>query len=150
MDSRLLTPEEVAQRLRISRITVMNHLRSGALKGVKVGRLWRVSEDALAAFCGLPSRDTAGATYVSDAASGRVSARTFDTSRDSASRESGRPEASGFDDVDSRWLDSYWDVRDRPFDEYDWGPKGVPAGKPVRYIPGKGLVVEGGKRDESR
>lgn len=28
---------------------------------------------------------------------------------------------------------------------YDWGPEGPPKGKPVRYEPGVGLVVEGGK-----
>ncbi len=149
MESRFLTPEEVAQRLRISRITVMSHLRSGALKGVKVGRLWRISEDALAAFCALPPRDAADAD-VSDAASSYPSAKTFDASRDSASRVSVRPEASGFDDMDIRWLDSYWAGRERLLDEYDWGPAGMPALKPVRYVPGKGLVIEGGKRDEPR
>ncbi|MBX6377718.1 MAG: helix-turn-helix domain-containing protein [Clostridia bacterium] len=29
---------------------------------------------------------------------------------------------------------------------YDWGPNGPPKGKPVRYVPGVGPVVEGGKR----
>lgn len=29
--------------------------------------------------------------------------------------------------------------------EYDWGESGVPLGKPVRYISGQGLVVEGGR-----
>ncbi len=28
---------------------------------------------------------------------------------------------------------------------YDWGEQGVPAGKQVKYIPGTGFVVEGGK-----
>jgi excisionase family DNA binding protein len=47
---RLLTPEEVAERLRISHLTLGNWLRSGKLKGVKVGRLWRVRERDLEAF----------------------------------------------------------------------------------------------------
>ncbi len=47
---RLLTPEEVADRLHISRLTVGNWLRSGKLKGIKVGRLWRVRESDLEAF----------------------------------------------------------------------------------------------------
>lgn len=28
---------------------------------------------------------------------------------------------------------------------YEWGPEGPPKGKPVRYEPGVGLIVEGGK-----
>jgi excisionase family DNA binding protein len=36
----MLTPEPVAERLQISRITVMTYLRRGLLKGHKVGRLW--------------------------------------------------------------------------------------------------------------
>ncbi|MFI5329417.1 MAG: helix-turn-helix domain-containing protein [Desulfobaccales bacterium] len=46
----LLTPEDVAMRLHISRLTVGNWLRSGKLKGVKVGRLWRVRESDLETF----------------------------------------------------------------------------------------------------
>lgn len=39
------------------------------------------------------------------------------------------------------WLEA--DLGEVP--PYDWGPGGPPAGKPVRYEPGVGLVVEGGK-----
>ncbi len=46
----LLTPEEAAARLKISRLTIGDWLRSGKLKGVKVGRLWRVREIDLEAF----------------------------------------------------------------------------------------------------
>ena len=46
----VLTPEQVAKRLHISRLTVGNWLRSGKLKGLKVGRLWRVREGDLEAF----------------------------------------------------------------------------------------------------
>lgn len=28
---------------------------------------------------------------------------------------------------------------------YEWGLEGIPQGKPVRYISGRGLVVEGSK-----
>ena len=48
--NRLLTPEEVAGRLQISRLTVMSYLRGGVLKGIKVGRLWRVDEADLQDF----------------------------------------------------------------------------------------------------
>jgi excisionase family DNA binding protein len=39
-----------AARLRISRLTVGDWLRSGKLIGVKVGRLWRIRESDLEAF----------------------------------------------------------------------------------------------------
>jgi hypothetical protein len=32
-----------------------------------------------------------------------------------------------------------------PLPPYEWGPQGEPVGKPVRFEPGVGLVVEGGK-----
>jgi excisionase family DNA binding protein len=49
-DEKLLTPEEVAERLRISRWTVMDYLREGRIKGRKIGRLWRITEEDLQAF----------------------------------------------------------------------------------------------------
>lgn len=39
---------------------------------------------------------------------------------------------------DLSWLEA--DLADLP--PYDWGPEGPPAGRPVRYLPGVGLVVE--------
>lgn len=53
----LITPEQVAEQLQISRLTVMDYLRKGVLRGVKVGRLWRVREADLMAF--LAERDSA-------------------------------------------------------------------------------------------
>ena len=49
-DQRLLTPEQVADRLQISRGTVMDYLRKGRLKGHRVGKLWRIKEEDLEAF----------------------------------------------------------------------------------------------------
>ena len=46
----LLTPKEVADRLRVSEQTVLRWLRSGKLKGVKAGKLWRVEEEELEKF----------------------------------------------------------------------------------------------------
>lgn len=46
----LLTPMEAAARLKVSRLTLGDWLRSGKLKGVKVGSLWRVRESDLEAF----------------------------------------------------------------------------------------------------
>jgi len=47
---RLLTPEEAAERLRVSPETVKKWFRSGRLRGVKVSVLWRVWEKDLDAF----------------------------------------------------------------------------------------------------
>ena len=43
----LLTPKEVAEKLKVSEQTVLRWLRNGKLKGVKVGKLWRVKEEDL-------------------------------------------------------------------------------------------------------
>lgn len=48
--TRLLTPEEAADRLNVSPMTVRKWLRSGKLRGVKVSVLWRVRESDLDAF----------------------------------------------------------------------------------------------------
>jgi excisionase family DNA binding protein len=47
---KLLTPEEVADRLAIKPRTVIDWLRTGRLKGVKLGKVWRVTEEDLSAF----------------------------------------------------------------------------------------------------
>jgi putative molybdopterin biosynthesis protein len=49
-EQRLLTPEQVAERLQISRWTVMDALRAGRLKGRKIGKFWRIEELDLEAF----------------------------------------------------------------------------------------------------
>lgn len=48
---RLFTPEEAAEALRVKPRTIMEWLRQGKLKGVKLGgKLWRVKESDLRAF----------------------------------------------------------------------------------------------------
>lgn len=47
---RLLSTEEVAERLNVSPLTVRKWLRSGKLRGIKVSVLWRVRESDLNAF----------------------------------------------------------------------------------------------------
>lgn len=47
---RLLRPEEVAELLQVSRRTVVRWLKEGRLKGVRVGRLWRVRPEDLEKF----------------------------------------------------------------------------------------------------
>ncbi len=44
------TPEEVAASLRVTEPTVYEWLRSRQLEGVKAGKFWRVSQEALEAF----------------------------------------------------------------------------------------------------
>lgn len=48
--ARYLTVIEVAEVMRVSKMTVYRLLHSGELPGVRVGRSFRVPEDALAAY----------------------------------------------------------------------------------------------------
>lgn len=50
MDAQLMTPAQVARRLQVTEHTVYEWLRKGSLRGVKLGRLWRVSVDDLDVF----------------------------------------------------------------------------------------------------
>ena len=47
MAEQFLTVEQAASRLQVHPITVRRHLRSGLLRGIKRGNLWRVPESAL-------------------------------------------------------------------------------------------------------
>ena len=47
---KLLTPEDAAKALLVKATTVREWLKSGKLKGVKMGRLWRVRESDLDTF----------------------------------------------------------------------------------------------------
>ena len=47
---RYLTVEEVAAQMRVSKMTVYRLLHSGDLPGVRVGRSFRVPQDALDAY----------------------------------------------------------------------------------------------------
>src|SRR5690606_41000007 len=49
-DTKLLTPEEAAERLNVSPVTIRKWLRTGKLRGVKVSVLWRVKESDLNDF----------------------------------------------------------------------------------------------------
>ena len=50
MSAQLLTPSQLARRLQGTEHTVYEWLRKGRLRGVKLGRLWRVSNEDLDAF----------------------------------------------------------------------------------------------------
>jgi excisionase family DNA binding protein len=47
---RYLSPDDVARRLNVKPLTVRRWLKDGKLRGIKVGRLWRVRESDLEAF----------------------------------------------------------------------------------------------------
>ena len=47
---KLLTPEKAAELLSVSPKTLRDWLRQGKLKGVKVGKLWRIWEKDLKDF----------------------------------------------------------------------------------------------------
>jgi excisionase family DNA binding protein len=44
---RIYTASEVAEKLQVSKETVMRKLRKGELRGFKVGRLWRITAEGL-------------------------------------------------------------------------------------------------------
>ena len=48
--SNLYTPEIVAEKLSVTTRSVTKWLRTKKLRGVKIGRLWRIKPDDLAAF----------------------------------------------------------------------------------------------------
>ena len=50
VDEVLLTPEEVAEQLRVSRPTVYAWLKIGRLQGLRAGKAWRIRPADLAAF----------------------------------------------------------------------------------------------------
>ena len=47
---KVYTLEEVIDILKVSRRTIYNYIKADQLKAIKVGREWRVTEKALAAF----------------------------------------------------------------------------------------------------
>ncbi|TMB70116.1 MAG: helix-turn-helix domain-containing protein [Chloroflexi bacterium] len=50
MNEKLLTPEQVAERLQVTERTVYDWLRRGKLPALKLGRLWRIRPEDLEAF----------------------------------------------------------------------------------------------------
>jgi excisionase family DNA binding protein len=58
-EERLLTPEQVAERLAVSRFTVMKWLREGKIAGRKLGgKIWRVHPDDVQAFIEASARQS--------------------------------------------------------------------------------------------
>jgi len=123
VDQRILTPEEVASRLRVTRRAVYAWLLSGRLRGLKAGRLWRVREEALEAF--LADRGAGPREGLE-----RVQ---WEYAKSTAAVERGENHS---------WLETDLGGELPP---YEWGAEGIPEARPVRYIQGKGLFVLGEK-----
>lgn len=50
MEEKLLTPDQVAEQCQVKKRTVLVWLKDGKLKGVKLGKFWRVKETDLQEF----------------------------------------------------------------------------------------------------
>jgi excisionase family DNA binding protein len=59
MEDTYLTPEEIARRLRVTDQTIYNLLRGGQLRGIRVGRLWRVTAGDLQSYLAASANDAA-------------------------------------------------------------------------------------------
>lgn len=59
-DLKLYTPEEVAKILKVTPRTVRGYLRKGELKGAKIGREWRVTEEQVREFLAKNTANTEG------------------------------------------------------------------------------------------
>jgi excisionase family DNA binding protein len=46
MTGRIFTPEDLVKLLDIPKKTIMDHLRAGKIPGKKIGKHWRISEEA--------------------------------------------------------------------------------------------------------
>lgn len=136
---KLLTPEQVAEHLVVAERTVYEWLRSGRLRGIKVGRLWRVREKDLEAFLQRQEDEPLSPDDLEALRRGmeRIKAGRLEP-RAKLYEEHGETEE------DRAWLEADLGGELPP---YDWGPDGPPKGKPVRYVPGVVPVVEGGRRD---
>lgn len=80
VEERLFSPDEVAERLGMSRYTIGEWLRSGRLTGRRIGRFWRVREVDLDAFIAHPpplhQPTPASPAVMAEEASGDQSAQT--------------------------------------------------------------------------
>ena len=50
MADKLLTSEQVAQILQVHPFTVLKYIKAGKLKGIKLGRVWRIRESDMERF----------------------------------------------------------------------------------------------------
>lgn len=50
MTDKLLTTEQVSQILQVHPLTVLKYIKAGKLKGIKLGRVWRIREQEVEKF----------------------------------------------------------------------------------------------------
>lgn len=50
MDLKVYTVKEVAEMLRVSEMSISRYIKSGKLKAIKVGKMYRINEKDLKAF----------------------------------------------------------------------------------------------------
>ncbi len=60
MENKLLTPQQVADYMQVDFRTVYNLLRRGKLKGIKVGRVWRIAPEDLEHFLNISNKVKGG------------------------------------------------------------------------------------------
>lgn len=126
--------EEAAEFLGVSTWTVREQARGGRLPANKVGREWRFSREALEEYLRgndkpTPEEPAESAQAWLDYLSGRDSGEPLEKVRRELLE-------------DQAWQEANLGGLLPP---YEWGPEGPPKGKSVRYEPGVGLIVEGGK-----
>ncbi len=66
MAGKLLTPEQAANRLAVSSRSIREWLRTGKLKGVRAGRLWRIRDRDIEQFLEDGSERQAGTAQTDD------------------------------------------------------------------------------------
>ncbi len=49
-DFKLYTIDEIAKVLKVTKRTIYNYIRSGAIKAIKIGKYWRVKHEDLEQF----------------------------------------------------------------------------------------------------
>lgn len=118
----LLKPEEVAKRLAVSAKSVRQWLREGRLKGVRAGKLWRISRADLDAF---------------------LHSHTVVEIKVEQAGQMESPLPADSPPKDRSWLDEDLSQLE-DLSDYEWQPGELAKGRPVRWESGKGLVVDGG------
>jgi len=50
----IYTPDEIAEKLKVTRLTVYRWIEKGELKAFKAGKMWRITKKDLELFLGRP------------------------------------------------------------------------------------------------
>lgn len=144
-----MSVREVAEYLGVARPTVYRWARQGRFPVYKLaGGVARVRAEDLEAFLQEAEPLYGEPTGRAQRAGGQAAECAEGRLQEKAVREYnvpvGRRKAGSATDADRVWLES--DLSG-PLPPYEWGLGGPPKGKPVRYVPGVGLVIEEDKAD---